>query len=464
MIKNIKDSNFLKLDKRFYTKTEAIPLDNPKLVSYNKKLALKMGIDKKFLKSEDFIKLLNGEINLNSFASAYAGHQFGYFVPNLGDGRTLNLGKIDNYQLQLKGSGLTAYSRNEDGRAVLRSSIREYLISEAMYALGIPTTRALGIISSDTKVYRQNSIEQGSIVLRVSPSWIRFGSFEFAYLGKHKKRDIKALADYVIGESFAYLKDEKNRYEKLFLEILDKTAQMIALWQAYGFMHGVMNTDNMSILGLTIDYGPFAFMEVFDKDFTCNLSDYEDRYSYENQPYIAGWNLQVLAKVFTQIADENILDKYLKTFIPKYKQKYLKIMYKKLGFELELKGDKKLIKELLKALQNDRIDYTSFFYNLSKQKFDNIDGKNIQIWLEKYKTRISKEEKKTIKTMKKVNPKYILRNYMLQDAIDKAEQGDFKLVNDLLKIAQNPFDEHKAFEEYTQTKSEQYSLKCSCSS
>ncbi|MDC7242933.1 MAG: YdiU family protein, partial [Sphaerochaetaceae bacterium] len=381
--------------------------------------------------------------------------------PNLGDGRALNLGEFNKYHLQLKGSGQTPYSRDGDGRAVLRSSIREYLASEAMHALGIPSTRALGIIGSDTKVYREKT-EQGAITLRLSPSWIRFGSFEFAYLGKNKTAQLRELADYVIDESFEDLKNHKNRYEELYYKIVDNTAQMIALWQSYGFMHGVMNTDNMSILGLTIDYGPYAFMEKFDKGFVCNLSDHEGRYSFENQPYMAGWNLQVLAKVFSQIANKDLLESYTSTFMGNYKKRYFKIMFKKLGFIDEKEGDRKLLSELLKAMQIDAIDYTSFFYRLSKKDFDSIEGENIRLWLEKYKTRTKKSLNTT--TMQKVNPRYMLRNYMLQEAIEKAEIGDFTLVNQLLELIQNPFDEHKEFEDYTKADKNINNIRCSCSS
>lgn len=462
MLDRIKKSDYLTLNDRFYTKVKANPLCEPSLVSANKLLANEMNIDEEFLDTKEFIELLNGERDLETFATAYSGHQFGYFVPNLGDGRALNLGQIDNRQLQLKGSGLTAYSRDGDGRAVLRSSIREYLISEAMYGLGIPTTRALGLITSKTKVYREK-VEQGAIVLRVSPSWIRFGSFEYAYLGKNKVEQVKQLADFTIKHSFSHLNDKENRYEELFFEIVDRTSNMIAYWQAYGFMHGVMNTDNMSILGLTIDYGPFAFMEIFDKGFTCNLSDHESRYSFENQPYIAQWNLQVLIKVFSLIADKEKLESYNNTFIGKYKKLYFNIMFKKLGFKEELEGDKKLLSELLKAMQSDKIDYTSFFYKLNFKNYDSIDGSNIKLWLEKYKKRASKS-RVDFESMKSVNPKYILRNHMLHEAIEKAQLGDYTMVNILLSIAQNPYGEHKEFEHFTKTLKEDFSLKCSCSS
>jgi len=471
-LKNLKvDCDILKkLDTCFYTKLLASPLINPKLVSINKPLAYKLGINKQNISSDEFTKLINGEYLLDGsepYASAYSGHQFGYFVPNLGDGRALNLGKLNNYYLQLKGSGLTPYSRDGDGRAVLRSSIREYLISEAMYGLNIPTTRAVGVITSDTKVLRQYEQEQGAIVLRASESWIRFGSFEYAYIGKNKKQKLKQLADFVIEESFTHFKDEKNKYEELYFSIVDKTIDMIALWQSVGFMHGVMNTDNMSILGVTIDYGPYAFMEEFDKSFICNLSDTEGRYSFENQPFIAQWNLSVLAKVLGEIADKKLMDSYNDMFIGKFKKRYFEIMASKLGLdEYNYEKDKKLIARLFKAMQEDSIDYTSFFYDLSKGK-EYFVGANISTWIKEYKDRLKEQnitKEQRLENMQKINPKYILRNYMLQEAIEKAELGDFSLVNDLLKIAHNPFLEYKEFEKYTKPKKDFEPLRCSCSS
>ncbi len=459
-----------RLDKKFYSFVNPMPLSKPRLVSFNEALADEMGLDLRLLDMEKFTQIVNGELILEGsspFAYAYSGHQFGYHVPNLGDGRAVNLGKLKNYHLQTKGSGLTPYSRDGDGRAVLRSSIREYLMSEAMHALGIPTTRALGLITSNTNVYRGYESEKGAIVLRASTSWIRFGSFEFAYLGENKKQNLQNIADILIDESYSDLKDKENKYEEMYFRIVDRTIELMALWQSFGFMHGVMNTDNMSAAGLTIDYGPYAFMEKFDKGFICNLSDHEGRYSFENQPFIAQWNLSVLAKVLSPIADEELMNSYNDMFIGKFKKRYFKLMAEKLGLEnYDYQKDGQLIAEMFKAMQEDKIDYSSFFYNLSCDTLDLKEG-NITYWLEKYKNRLAEEtisKEDRLKNMKKVNPKFILRNYMLQDAIDAAEQGDYSLVNDLLKIAQNPFAEHKEFEHYTKPKPNWEPLKCSCSS
>jgi uncharacterized protein YdiU (UPF0061 family) len=460
-----------KLDKRFYDLSSASPLQNPHIVSLNHMLLNELGFKDVDFESDDFLGFLNGNYTASgsiAYASAYSGHQFGYFVPNLGDGRALNLGSNSGYHLQLKGSGVTKYSREGDGRAVLRSSIREYLVSEAMHALGIPTTRALALIASETKVYRQTK-EQAAMTLRASSSWVRFGTFEFASLGDKKLANVTMLADFVIDESFKELKELPNRYEKLYFSIVDKTAELIAQWQSVGFMHGVMNTDNMSIEGLTIDYGPFAFMEIFKKDFVCNSSDYDGRYSFEAQPYIAQWNLSVLLRPFSLIADKNVMDAYLDTFIGKYKLRYFDLMGKKLGLYKPLDEDKNLISELLKALEEDRIDYTNFFYKLSMADFENLSklGSYTKEWINSYKSRLELEDDSEhirVEKMRATNPKYVLKNHMLQDAIDKAQLGDFTLVDALLKIAQNPYAEHEEYEHYADASKPDDIFICSCSS
>lgn len=359
------------------------------------------------------------------------------------------------------------YSRDGDGRTVLRSSIREFLVSEAMNGLNIPTTRALALTISDTEVYREE-IEKGAVLLRGSSSWIRFGSFEFAYLGSQKYKHVKILADYVINESFAHLKDSSNRYEELYIDIVNNTIEMIALWQSVGFIHGVMNTDNMSIAGLTIDYGPFAFMENFQKNFICNSSDYDGRYSFEAQPYIAQWNLSILAKAFSLLVDEDTLNRYNNTFIRRYKKRYFELMSKKLGLlDYSSDKDKNLIVNLLIALEIDKIDYTNFFYKLSTTEMLSMGKYNIDKWLKEYYKRVKNSSylKEDIqKCMKKTNPKYVLKNYILQEAIDKALQNDFTLVDALLKIAQNPYSEHKKYEHYSYASKPDTQFIYSCSS
>ena len=475
--------DYFDFDEKLYQKLNAEPLTDAHLISYSKSACDLIGLDYEECEKEEFVKFVNGEIHLEGsmpYSMVYAGHQFGYFVPQLGDGRAINLGKINNWHLQTKGSGLTRYSRQGDGRAVLRSSIREYIMSEAMHGLGIPTTRALALIGSNHKVFRSyEEMETGAVVMRMSPSWIRIGTFEFFARGKDSKKNLPQLANYVINESYAHLRDDEKKYEKMFFELVDNTAILLAKWQAYGFMHGVMNTDNMSMAGLTIDYGPYAFMDCFDKHNICNHSDAEGRYSYNNQPHIAGWNLEILANTLKNICDFEELIKYLETFIPQHIKKYLEIMNKRIGLDESLSGNSNLnlIIELLSALENAKIDYNCFFYELTNIKnLDDISSitdicvfkEPLVKWLKEYKNIIKNQNQdfgKMKELMKKTNPKYVIKNYMLQEAIDDAKKGDFKLTNDLLNIAQNPFDEHKEFERYSKpTPGDHSNLRLSCSS
>lgn len=475
--------DYFEFDKKFYEKLNATPLNNPYLISFSKSACDLINLDYKECETKDFLDFVNGKKVLKGsipYAMAYAGHQFGYFVPQLGDGRAINLGSVNNWHLQTKGSGITRYSRQGDGRAVLRSSIREYIMSEAMSALGIPTTRALALIGSNHIVYRNyGETENGAIVMRMSPSWIRIGTFEFFARGHEAENNLRQLANYVIRQSYPHLENEENKYEKMFFELVDKSAKLIAQWQAFGFQHGVMNTDNYSMAGLTIDYGPYAFMDYFQKHCICNHSDIEGRYSYNNQPHIAKWNLEVLAYVLGKICNLNSLMEYLDKFISIHQEDYLKIMNARLGLDISLSSDLNidLVVSFLDALEQGKIDYNCFFYRLTN--LENLDDialildisvhrEYLQKWFEEYKEIIEKQNQDFLKMkelMKKTNPKFVIKNYMLQDAIKKAEQGDFKLVNDLLNIAQKPFDEHKEYEKYANPTPKKFvNLQLSCSS
>ena len=323
---------YLLLPQECHDSVNPSPLVKPFLIHANKTVAKMLDIELEELTTEAFVHFVNGDLPLEGsqpFAMCYAGHQFGHFVPRLGDGRAINIGTINGLHLQLKGAGQTKYSRSGDGRAVLRSSIREYLMSEAMFGLGIEGTRALAIIGSGHKVYRE-TWEKGSIVLRVSPSWIRFGTFEY-FAHKKKFKDLEALADYAIAESYPHLVEEADKYLHFFTEVVEKTAHLMAQWQAVGFQHGVMNTDNMSIAGLTIDYGPYAFLDEYDFNNICNHTDQNGRYSFGNQPNVGQWNLQALMVALSPLVHREKLESVLEAYTNLYTNKYIDLMGKKLG-------------------------------------------------------------------------------------------------------------------------------------
>ncbi|MDA3907590.1 MAG: YdiU family protein [Sulfurimonas sp.] len=468
---------YLDLDPIFYDEVEPTPLKNPFIISASRDAAKLLGVDEDIMKDEKLLEILNGTHKLEgskTFSMCYAGHQFGYFVFRLGDGRAINLGKVNGQNLQLKGAGLTLYSRMGDGRAVLRSSIREYLMSEAMHGLGIETSRALALIGSDTEVARQTK-EKAAIVLRLSPTWVRFGTFEyFNAPGKHDK--LQQLADYVIDESFPHLKDVEGMYLKMYEEIVRNTAITIAKWQSVGFNHGVMNTDNMSIDGRTIDYGPFAFLDDYESGYVCNHTDVDGRYSFKNQPGIAHWNLQKLAVALSSIVNHERALKILEeSFGATYETEYLSIMYKKMGMQESDEKDIELFKWMLGSLESATIDYTLFFRTLSTYDGDKKSILSLAVfqtplleWLDAYDERLKKEKRSSKERhtqMLSVNPKYILKNHILQEAIEKAQEHDFSMIEELLVVALAPFDEHKELEHLAKaTPLKSKNIKLSCSS
>jgi len=477
-LENIKlQCNYLNLDDEFYSISEITSLRNPYLVSKSNNAIKLINLDIKKDDESLFIELLNGNYKLkgsNTFSMCYAGHQFGNFNPRLGDGRAINFGKSNGWNLQLKGSGETYYSRTDDGRASLDSSIREYLMSEAMHGLGIPTTRALGIIASKEKIFR-NGAKNTAIVLRASTSWIRFGTFEyFHYIGEHDK--LKDLADYVIEESYSHLSNDKDKYYKMFCEILNRTALTIAKWQGVGFNHGVMNTDNMSIEGLTIDYGPYSMLDDFNFNHVCNNSDKAGRYAYGEQPNISYWNLTKLAKALGSLVPKEKMNKKLDEYGESiYPNAYLEVMRLKLGLYESIDNDMDLIESLIKTLHIVYVDYTLFLRTLSTYDGNRTPLYDIAMepmildeWLILYDARLLKE---TISTnernekMLKVNPKYVLKNYMLEKAIKLAYKDDFSMVDNLLEIAHNPYESHLEFDKYSQDTPEEFkNIALSCSS
>ncbi len=476
-LKEIKLTNpYLKLPPLCYDRVEPTPLKKPFLIHANQAVAKDLGLDMDVFKSDDFVRFVNGELQLNgsdNFAMCYAGHQFGVFVPRLGDGRAINIGTLNNLHMQLKGAGQTLYSRNGDGRAVLRSSIREYLMSEAMYGLGIETSRALAIIGSEQEVIRENW-EKASIVLRVSPSWVRFGTFEyFAHTNNHQ--ELEALADYAIEECYPHLMIEDNRYFHFFTEVMGKTARLMAHWQSVGFNHGVMNTDNMSILGITIDYGPYAFLDDYSTNYICNHTDRNGRYSFGNQPSIGEWNLHALALALSPLVSKERLEKIMTHYGRIYSRHFLYLMGEKLGLDRAEERDFELIKHLLGVLQSLNVDYTLFFRTLSR--YDGTREPILRLgllhnpmidWLDSYDKRLEENESSTEERhekMLKTNPKFVLKNYMLQEAIDSADKGDFSVIAKLFEIAQEPYSEHEGCERWAGvTPSEFKNQKLSCSS
>ena len=468
---------YLSLAPLFYDKVEPTPLAKPFIIASSQDAAKLLGVNEDLALDVNLVKIINGEIKLSgsqTFSMCYAGHQFGYFVPRLGDGRAINLGKVNGQNLQLKGAGLTLYSRQGDGRAVLRSSIREFLMSEAMHGLTIPTSRALALIGSDTDVARERW-EKGAIVLRLSPTWVRFGTFEyFNAKGEHEK--LQELADYVIAESFPDLQNKEGMYLKMYAKIVSNTARTVAKWQAYGFNHGVMNTDNMSIDGRTIDYGPFAFLDDYDANYICNHTDTQGRYSFKNQPGIAHWNLTQLARALSPIINYDsallVLDEM---FASVYEREYTQLMYARMGLYEKDEKDLDMLKWMLGTLESSVIDYNLFFRKLSVYKGEQSEILDISIytedlkeWLDAYDTRLKKEKlsyETRAEKMLHVNPKYILKNYILQEAIEKAEKHDFSMVKDLLKVSLAPFDEHQELEYLAKpTPQSAKNIKLSCSS
>ena len=446
---------------------------DPIVVSSNKLLAKELGIDPDNLDSPEMLEVMSGNFmtaNIKPIALVYSGHQFGVWAGQLGDGRAMTLGELpvaselshselshsELWDIQLKGAGPTPYSRFADGRAVLRSSIREYLCSEAMHGLGIATTRALSLVDSKTAVYREE-VESGATVCRVARSHIRFGSFEHFHY-RNQPESVRALADYVVQRHFPQWTDDEDRYLKLFKNTVFKTAKMIAQWQSVGFNHGVMNTDNMSILGDTLDFGPFGFLDNYNPDFICNHSDTNGRYSFKNQPSIGLWNLNALATSLTSLLSSDELIEVLKQYEPEFLNQFRAIMASKLGLEKYQAGDELISNELLDLMQVNNVDYTILFRSLCDFTADNqavrdqfIDREGFDQWALKYLARLDQQDLSDAQRrdiMRAVNPKYVLRNYMAQAAIEKAQNGDYSEVNLLLQVLQSPCEEHPEAQMY----------------
>lgn len=456
---------------------------NPKLIHVSTDVLHDIGLQTADVHSKEFLDVFSGSkiyACTTPYAMCYGGHQFGNWAGQLGDGRAINLFEVNNndkqFALQLKGAGQTPYSRHADGLAVLRSSIREHLMSEAMHHLGVPTTRSLSLMLSGNQVMRDvlyngnSAYEKGAVICRVAPTFIRFGNFQI-FAARNDRDNLTQLTNYTIQHFFKEINPKSGDAALQFFQaVAHKTFEMVLKWQSFGFVHGVMNTDNMSILGLTIDYGPFGWLENFDLNWTPNTTDFNSRrYVYGNQAGVALWNLWQLANaLFPIIQDkegiEAVLQQFQKNFVPSLHHSFLE----KIGLTHEA-ANTNLIEQLFTLLEQSEIDFTLFFRNLAEydsSKKDEFMGwlslmsytndltKHESLWLDwlaKYdialgKTKLASRERKL--RMNAVNPKYVLRNYMAQMAIEKADEGDYSLIEELYQLLKKPFDEQKNQEKW----------------
>jgi len=457
---------FSTLGPAFYTELRPRPLPDPYWVGRSDAMARSLGIDADWLRSDDALAAFTGNgpiAGAQPLASVYSGHQFGVWAGQLGDGRAMLIGQTDTgLELQWKGAGPTPYSRMADGRAVLRSSIREFLCSEAMHGLGIPTTRALCVTGSDAPV-RREEIETAAVVTRVAPSFIRFGHFEhFAAAGRDD--ELRRLADFVIDRHYPECRDAGrhggNAYAAFLEAVSERTAALMAQWQAVGFCHGVMNTDNMSILGLTIDYGPFQFLDGFDPGHICNHSDSAGRYAYNQQPNVAYWNLHCLAQALLPlIGDPELAIAALASYKEVFPRHFETRMRAKLGLLEPAEGDRALIEGALRLMAQERTDYTIFWRRLTDMATSGdptpvrelfIDRAGIDGWLPALAERRAREPSAVdaAALMRRSNPKFVLRNHLGQQAIEAAQQKDFGPVATLLALVQTPFEEHAGHEAF----------------
>jgi uncharacterized protein YdiU (UPF0061 family) len=453
---------FAALGPAFFTHLRPTPLPAPRWVGRSEAAARELGLAPGWLGTEEALQALTGNLVLpgsDPLASVYSGHQFGVWAGQLGDGRAILLGETaGGFEVQLKGAGRTPYSRGGDGRAVLRSSIREFLCSEAMHGLGIPTTRALSVTGSDQPV-RREAIETAAVVARVAPSFIRFGHFEhFAAAGRID--ELRALADHVIDRFYPACRTTGafggNAYAAFLEAVSERTAALMARWQAVGFCHGVMNTDNMSILGLTIDYGPFQFLDGFDPAHVCNHSDTQGRYAFNQQPNVAYWNLFCLAQALLPlIGEQDVAVAALQSYKTVFPREFDARLGAKLGLDDAGADDRPLIDDTLRLLTVERTDWTIFWRRLADAAATGdhapvrdlfVDVARFDAWLPLLLERRAADPSRTpagrAAAMRAVNPKFVLRNHLGQQAIEAAQHGDFSVVATLLRVLESPCEDH----------------------
>jgi serine/tyrosine/threonine adenylyltransferase len=474
---------------------------NPKLIITSEEVAKLIGIEKEQIQSEEFLNVFSGASlieNSTPYAMCYGGHQFGHWAGQLGDGRAINLAEVKfdnkNWAIQLKGAGKTPYSRTADGLAVLRSSIREYLCSEAMYHLGVPTTRALSLCLSGDQVLRDvmydgnPAYEHGAIVCRVAPSFVRFGSFELLS-SRRDEKNLQLLADYTIKNYYPQFEESVAKYTDFFGEVASKTLEMIIHWQRVGFVHGVMNTDNMSILGLTIDYGPYGWQDNYDPDWTPNTTDAQNkRYRFGNQAQVALWNLVQLANaIYPLVKESNAFEEILDNWKKSYHKEYLQMMALKIGLSSNKKSDINLISDLEENLSLIETDMTIFFRLLSDFDEQALPEKGVELvldafyqkgdlsnviqqqwiqWFSDYSIRLKEESSvhadRKLK-MDSINPKFVLRNYMAQLVIDDAEKDDYRLLFELEEMLKTPYLDQLKHEKWFSKRPDWARSKIGCS-
>jgi len=477
----------------------------PKMLHVSDEMLHSIGLNSADKNSEEFLNVFSGAKILDGtkpFSMCYGGHQFGHWAGQLGDGRAINLTEVNHnnkqWVLQLKGAGITPYSRTADGLAVLRSSIREHLCSEAMYHLGVPTTRSLALALTGDEVWRDMmydgnaAYEKGAVVCRVAPSFIRFGNFQI-FAARRDTTNLKKLTDYTIRHLYPHIEDgTKEGYIQFFKEVSERTLDMIIHWQRVGFVHGVMNTDNLSILGLTIDYGPYGWLEGYDENWTPNTTDVQSRrYRFGNQPNIGLWNLLQLANALYPLIEEaEPLQLILNQYNDDYRVKYMNMMSSKLGLSIIKESDIQIINDLEKMLHVTETDMTIFFRNLAL--FDNDTNLNEGIdflvsvmdsfyrpeeirdgiisqwreWFSRYQSRLNEEQTSNterIALMNKTNPKYVLRNYMAQLAIDQANNGEYTMIDELYQLLKRPYEEQPENQKWFAKRPEWARHKVGCS-
>ena len=459
------NNTYYNLSNSFKEDIDPIPVKNPNLVLLNNELASSLNLDFSKIKNEELSQIFSGNLlpnGSNPIAQAYAGHQFGHFTM-LGDGRAVLIGEHINksnkkFDIQFKGSGKTAFSRNGDGRAALGPMLREYIISEAMNTLNIPTTRSLAVVKTGEYIQRETTL-QGAILTRVASSHIRVGTFQYI-AARQKKEELKTLLNYTIDRHYPEIKNSKNKALDLLNFLIERQCDLVVNWMRVGFIHGVMNTDNMTISGETIDYGPCAFMDAYDPKTVFSSIDQMGRYAYCNQPVITKWNLARFAECLVPLIDKDqkkaikIATETINSFEKKYEEKWMKMMRDKLGlFGLDNK-DKLLILDLLTWMHEKKADYTNTFchlMNATPKKDKLYEDNNFINWKKRWEERLLKNnkiKKKCIELMRNNNPLVIPRNHKVEEALKAAEQNNFEPINKIIKILNKPYSEQEEMLDY----------------